>query len=197
MADAAARPAGRPRTSLLVLLGIVLAIFFVWKFWPVKPATPVAAPSNGRAATRSGRAGGGPVDPAELKVHLAELAAAKPEAEQEIRNPFQFQPKPPPPPPPESRVPARPVQPAPESTGPPPPPPPPPIPLKFIGVVEPKPGDRIAAFSDCRYTFRGREGDVIDGRYRLVKIGIESVTMEYLDGRGRTTIRLTGLECVK
>ena len=43
---------------------------------------------------------------------------------------------------------------------------------------------------------RGREGDIIDGRYRLVRIGVESVVMEYLDGRGRTTIRLSGQECV-
>ena len=76
------------------------------------------------------------------------------------------------------------------------PPPPPPILLKFIGTVEPKPGDKVAAFSDCRYTFRGREGDIIDGRYRLVRIGAESVVMEYVDGRGRTTIRLSGQDCV-
>jgi len=52
------------------------------------------------------------------------------------------------------------------------------------------------AFSDCRTTMRGREGDIIDGRYRLVRIGIESVVMEYPDGRGRTTIRMSGQECV-
>jgi hypothetical protein len=92
---------------------------------------------------------------------------------------------------------ARPVNPQPEGpVTPPGPPPPPPIPLKFIGTVEPKPGDRVAAFSDCRYTFRGREGEVIDGRYRLVRIGVESVVLEYVDGRGRTTIRLSGQECV-
>ena len=77
----------------------------------------------------------------------------------------------------------------------PPPPPPPPIPLKFIGKLETR-GGTIAAFSDCRTTMRGKEGDIIDGRYRLVKIGVESVVMEYLDGRGRTTIRESGQECV-
>ena len=75
------------------------------------------------------------------------------------------------------------------------PPPPPPIPLKFIGVIEGVPGvGKVAAFSDCRSTMRGGEGDIIDGRYRLVRIGIESVVMEYVDGRGRTTIRMGG-EC--
>jgi len=39
---------------------------------------------------------------------------------------------------------------------------------------------------------RGAEGDVIEGRWRIVKIGVESIDMAYLDGRGRQTIRLTG-----
>jgi hypothetical protein len=43
---------------------------------------------------------------------------------------------------------------------------------------------------------RGKEGDVIAGQYRLVHIGNESVVMEYVDGRGRTTIRQSGQECV-
>ena len=56
--------------------------------------------------------------------------------------------------------------------------------------------DKIANFSDCRATYRGREGDIIAGQYRLVHIGVESVVMEYPDGRGRTTIRVSGQECV-
>ena len=38
----------------------------------------------------------------------------------------------------------------------------------------------------------GKEGDIIDGRYRILKIGTESIEIAYLDGRGRQTIRLTG-----
>jgi hypothetical protein len=38
----------------------------------------------------------------------------------------------------------------------------------------------------------GKEGDVIDGRYRIVRIGVESIELTYLDGRGRQTIRLSG-----
>jgi len=159
-------------------------------------------PSKQRTAGSSGTAKGEAVDPADLQVRVDDLKKTRPDAGEETRNPFQFQPKappPPPPPPPGPRGGGRSGQEPPEvPQGPPTPPPPPAIPLKFIGIVEPKPGDRIAAFSDClTHTFRGREGDAIDGRYRLVKIGVESVTMEYLDGRGRTSIRLTGLECVK
>jgi hypothetical protein len=40
--------------------------------------------------------------------------------------------------------------------------------------------------------YHGREGETIEGRYRIVRIGQESIVMEYEDGRGRTTIRLTG-----
>ena len=38
----------------------------------------------------------------------------------------------------------------------------------------------------------GKEGDIIDGRYRILKIGTESIELVYLDGRGKQTIRLTG-----
>jgi Tfp pilus assembly protein PilP len=73
------------------------------------------------------------------------------------------------------------------------PPPPPPIPLKFIGIVQ-KQGEstRIAVLSDGRGVYHGREGDVIEGRYRIVRIGNDSVEMVYLDGRGRQVIRLSG-----
>ena len=73
-------------------------------------------------------------------------------------------------------------------------PPPPPIPLKFIGVVEKGEGMKWAVLSvgDGRGPFHGKEGDIIDGRYRILKIGTESIEMAYLDGRGRQTIRLTG-----
>jgi len=70
--------------------------------------------------------------------------------------------------------------------------PPPPITLKFIGTIEAPGVGKLAALSDGKFVYRGREGDIIEGRYRIVKIGVESIVMEYLDGRGRQTIRLTG-----
>jgi hypothetical protein len=54
------------------------------------------------------------------------------------------------------------------------------------------PGKRIAILSDARSTYYGREGEVLEGRYRIVKIGVESIELTYLDGRGRQTIRQTG-----
>jgi hypothetical protein len=108
------------------------------------------------------------------------------------RNPFRFRPKPPPPPPraasagPASR---------PEVLAPPPPagpPPLPPIPVKYYGRADLR-GERWATFHDALGNiFYGKEGDIIEGRYRILRIGDDSVELAYLDGRGRQTIRLTG-----
>ena len=187
--EASTRPPGRPRPWLLVALGVAVVLAVAAQWWPTNPATRGAAASNPRPSATQGQEA---IDPSELVVRLDALHQQRPSTEGSDRNPFRFKPPPPPPPPPVAASPVPPVA-APPVTG---PPAPPPIPLKFIGIVEPTPGDRVAAFSDCRYTFRGREGEVIDGRYRLVRIGVESVVMEYADGRGRTTIRLSGQDCV-
>jgi len=67
------------------------------------------------------------------------------------------------------------------------------ITMKFIGLVESsESAQKIAILSDGRGIYEGREGDIIEGRYRILRIGVESVEMAYLDGRGRQTIRLSG-----
>ena len=93
------------------------------------------------------------------------------------------------PPQPTPRVPVEPVPQAP--TG---PPPPPPIPLRYIGYLDQQ-GEvpRVAVLSDGRgNVFNGKEGDVIEGRYRVLRIGNDSADLIYVDGRGRQTIRLSG-----
>jgi hypothetical protein len=189
--------AGRPRPWLLATLGIAVVLFAVTWFWPGNPAPPPAAASNAARPPAAAARDGGRIDPADLDVRLDALEASRQVGEGGDRNPFRFQPKP---------QPVRPVNPQPEvAPGPPPPPPgpvgpPPPPPIgdrvKFIGIVEKEPGLRVAAFSDCRMTTHAAEGGIVFGQYRLVKIGVESVTMEYLDGRGRTAVRLSGAECV-
>jgi hypothetical protein len=74
------------------------------------------------------------------------------------------------------------------------PPPLPPIPLKFIGLVEGSTTARkIAVLSDTKgLVVHGTEGAIIDGRYRILAIGTESIDIAYADGRGRQTLRLTG-----
>ena len=66
------------------------------------------------------------------------------------------------------------------------------VPLTFIGFVE-SPGieGRVVVLTDGELVFHGRVGDVIDGRYRIVGIGLESVEVERIDGRGQQTLRLS------
>lgn len=68
---------------------------------------------------------------------------------------------------------------------------PPSIPLTFMGFME-SPGveGRVVVLSDGDAVFHGRRGDVIDGRYRILNMGLESVELERIDGRGRATLRL-------
>jgi hypothetical protein len=189
-------PSNRPRPFLLVLLGLVAAAGLYVYFGP--SASNETAASNPRRPQQQGTtAKDAPLDPAALDVHLEALKTPAPAPGDSERNPFRFRPAPPPPPPPEETR-ARPLPTQPEGPPQPPPPPPvPPIPLKFIGLIDEPGGGKLAAFSDCRYTYRGREGQIIAGQYRLVKIGVESVTLEYLDGKGQTTIRMGAPECVK
>jgi hypothetical protein len=186
-----ASPSRRPRTSLLVLLGIVLAVAAVMTLR--NSAGPAVTTSNpGRPPQQ---AAADKLDPAQLDVKLERLQETLPAPDDTERNPFRFRPKAPPPPPPGPRNGLGELKPV----APPPPPPPqgpPPIPLKFIGVTEAPGVGKIAALTDCRHTVQGMEGEIIEGRYRIVKIGLESLVIEYVDGKGRTTLRMSGQECV-
>jgi hypothetical protein len=84
--------------------------------------------------------------------------------------------------------------PAPPPFTPPGPPPLPPIPFKFIGLVEgASSAPRIAVLSDSKgLVVHGSEGTIIDGRFRILSIGPESIEIAYTDGRGRQTLRLSG-----
>lgn len=74
------------------------------------------------------------------------------------------------------------------------PPPAPPIPIKLIGLAgAPGPDGQVVFFSDGRgHVFFGKEGDIIEGRYRVLAVGPAEAELAYLDGSGRQTIRLSG-----
>jgi hypothetical protein len=171
---------------LLGALGVVLTVVVIAR----RADDPVANPgrSNGRSATTAAATKETPV--ADLRLERLKTEAS--DLEPPTRNPFQFKPKAPPPP---SRSQTRAAAP-PVVVAPPPapqgPPPPPPISLRYIGVLETAQG-RVAIFRDNGGDIvNGKEGDIIDGRYRLLKIGVESADVAYVDGRGRQTIRLSG-----
>ena len=181
-------PKTQRQLALLGALIVVLSVV-VWVMYGPKAADTVAAPSKERSAKRgqaAGSARSGAPD-----VHLEQLEAERIKPDDSPRNPFRFKPKPPPAPPPASAM--RPIAAAPPTpSGPPLPAPPPPITLKCLGKIEVK-GQKIAMLSDGQgHAFSGREGDVIEGRYRILRIGVESIEMAYLDGRGRQTIRISG-----
>jgi hypothetical protein len=178
----------RRRQAILLALAIVLAVV-VYQIWP-RPAAPAPAASNPKEAARAtaGRGETGVPD-----VHLEALQAERPQPDDSVtRNLFRFG-RPPAPPPREA---------PPPSTAAPPPPPPrptappaptvPPIPLRFIGVMTLANGTRIASLKDDRDVYFGAEGAEILGRYKILRVGEDSIEVAYLDGRGRQTIRLSG-----
>jgi hypothetical protein len=63
-------------------------------------------------------------------------------------------------------------------TGPPPPPPPPPIDLKFFGFSARQSGTRRAFLLKGDDVFIASEGEVVDHRYKVVKIAPTSVQVE-------------------
>ena len=175
----------RRRLILLGILGIVL-IAALYRAWP---STNV--PGTSRTVARPGGRGSGPTGVTAPDVNLQALKEEHPEsAGDPQRNLFRFKPKAAPAP----VTTPRPGDPGPAVTpGPPPPSGPAPIAMRFIGVVEaPERSQKIAILSDSRGIYHGREGDIIEGRYRILRIGVESLDMVYLDGRGRQTIRLSG-----
>jgi hypothetical protein len=155
-----------------------------------EPPAPVAGRQRPAGADRNAPTPDGP-PPAD--VNLETLARDRGEPVDANRNPFRFRPKPAPPP-----APVKAITPGNGQAGgtmppvPVGPPPPPPITLKFIGLVEKTDGTRIAVLSDGKRPISGKEGEEIEGRYKILKIGNESLEIAYIDGRGRTQIRLSG-----
>jgi hypothetical protein len=179
-----------PERRNQVVLALAVALLGVVSYRTLRAPSGDGAPaSNGTAAGQTTANRDSPVAAQAPAVHLPALQAERPKPGNAGRNLFRFKPK------------AQPQVTAPKApppmqvaTGPPPPPPTPPIPLKFIGFVDPG-GQRpkIAVLSDTSgHVFQGTQGETIEGRYRILHIGVESVEIAYLDGSGRRTIRLTG-----
>lgn len=57
-------------------------------------------------------------------------------------------------------------------------PPPPPIPLKFYGYSQARPGEKRAFFLDGEDIVVAREGEMVNRRYKIVRIGVNSVVVE-------------------
>ena len=191
-----------------------IALFMMWRTFfsgagPVVASAPPAvvqvnppAGTAGPAARRIVRSGRRPATPAQQPSITASLdprlrldllkGSAETEYKGSGRNIFDKQsevgiPKPITPP----IVPKRDDTPKVADNTPPPPPPPPPINLKFFGFAN-RPGEPRQAFLlQNDDVFVAKEGDVVNRRYKVVKINNNSVEIEDLLGNNKQTIPLT------
>jgi len=175
--------AADPRRRALIALLAVLVAVGVWQW------AGTGAPVESVAAAARRAAAPPPAPPADVR--LEDLGRPQAPPDGASRNPFTFGARPvvaAPAAPRRESAPTAPVVFAPAG-----PPPLPPIPFKFIGLVEGAAGARIAVLSDSRgLVVHGGEGAIIDGRFRILAIGAESIDIAYADGRGRQTLRLSG-----
>lgn len=176
-------PPGPQRRRQIVILAVALPVAAGLLWYELKPApTATKAPtSNAQTKTQASMK-----LPAPVKLGALEPVPDEPT---EGRNLFKFGEHPPPPKPPQPAY----VPPPPQPVGPPPPPPgPPPIPLKATGRYSMPDGKIVVQLRDPQNgaTFMVGEGQIVDGRYRVVKIGLESVVLAYLDGTGQRMIAI-------
>jgi hypothetical protein len=110
------------------------------------------------------------------------------------RNPFKMGAPPPPKAElkgPEPIVKPKPVQAEAKPAPPPGPPPPPPITLKYYGFTSPSgAAAKTAFFLDGEDILIAKEGDTLKKRYRVVRIGVNSVVMEDTDSKREQTLPL-------
>jgi hypothetical protein len=176
-----------------ILLGALLIVLAVVAYRTLNGTSPSSPASSNPAKAGGSNARGGERAPEAPDVHLDALNAVRPKPVGAERNLFRFRQRTASPEGAMTRgsgaAPvAAPVAPVP--TG---PPPPPPISLKFIGTIRAEGLPIAAILSDGQGPpMRGVEGQTIAGRYRILRIGVESIELSYLDGRGRQSIRLTG-----
>jgi hypothetical protein len=191
----------------LGLVMLILLVRFLWQTFgpsptpepaPAAPSVvtaprPATTPSGGETAQES--TAGAYAHPA---AKIGGLAALDPTLHPEImrqaesleytgtgRNIFsQFSA------PPAIPKPIAPIRQANVNTGPPPPPPPPPITLGFYGYAAEKTGQKQVFLLHGDDIFIASEGDVVDRRYRVVKIGIASVQVEDIPYHNTQTLPL-------
>lgn len=176
-------------------LGGVALLIAVYQFFPSSSTSasvpaPVVAQGTATAAKPAGRGKAGAVSDKKVRaqsldpaLHLAQLAAAEQvKYEGSNRNIFISQADP--------EIPAVKGNPVTDHNAqqaaytPPPPPPPPPIPLKFFGFAS-GPGEPKKIFlSKGDDIFIAAEGEIVDRRYKVVRISPTSVEMQDVVGSG-------------
>ncbi len=185
--------AGERRRALALV--VLLVALVVWAWWPEgAPQAPTGAVADtsasgaGRAAVAAGQTALQSLTLPE-PVHL-EALVREPRTLAVGRDLFRYgsRPLPPPPPPLDApRVTTAPPAPA-RPAG------PPPIPLRLTGRFEAPDGRIVVTLKDpaSGALFHASENEIVDGRYRIIKVGAQSVVLSYLDGSGQRTIAWGG-----
>ncbi len=175
-------PAPKSRKVFFVVLAAVGAFAAALHFWPSRPEDAASSiPTTERARVARGTS-----DPSQVP-DLARIAPRGSKEEAVGRNVFRFYDKPTPTPtplPPPTPTPIRPGSPL--FVGPMPIPPtptptpivPPAIPYKVIGKFGPR-ENPIVALEEGGRIINAREGDVVDGRFRIHRINRESVDISF------------------
>lgn len=191
-------PPGPQRSRLLVMLGLLVVALavFGWRYAPWRTAAAPGATSNSPSAgpptapqssvkpAAGSKPAAGPAMP--QPVNLGKLEPV-PDEPGSGRNLFRFGTRPLPPAPPQP-----PPPPAPKiDPGPPPVTGPPPIDLEFKGLLK-TPAATFAQLRDPKSGafYQGVEGQVLDGKYKVLKIGEQSVIVAYVDGSGQRTLMM-------
>jgi hypothetical protein len=175
----------------LKLLGVVAAAGGLFLLLRPAPAPLASAPASAAAGGRP------PVD-SNFVARLPEIPLdelQQPRARFALgRNLFRYPPPPPPPPPsPEelARLRREAEQIARRRASDPPPKVLPTIDFKFAGYVE-TPRGKIAALSRGDQILLAREGEVVDRRFRIVRIGFESITVGFVGEDATRQLPITG-----
>ena len=161
------------------LAALAVAVVLAGWAWFARQSGPAPQPAVGSGG-RSGRDRAVEIP----RIDLARLAGTPPQATVGRRDLFTFgaarRDEDASGPPPTVAV----APPVPVYTG---PPPPPPMNLKYIGNLESKQGLKVAVLmTDRKEVLTGQVGELVANRFRIVKIGLESVDIQELaDGRVR------------
>jgi hypothetical protein len=175
-------PERRRQLTLLSIMLLVLVVYFGYRYWPQTAGTSTSSNEAGQ-----GNSGKTEKLPVPAKVRLDDLEAAPPGSEVG-RNPFRFGE----PPRPTLVAPPPPLEPP----APPPPPPPPPapqVPLRLLSLGKvTATNQRLVNLLDpvTGANWWVSEGAIIDGKYKLVKVNVDSVVVAFRDGSGQKPLYL-------
>ena len=176
-----------PRRWIVPGLAIAAAASVGWA--RLRDTAPAVAPSASAAEAPVGTVKREPELP---RIDLARLDRPRPASGIGRRDLFDFATPPPTPPPPMPSAPPV-VEETPPPVTVPTPPPLPPLNIKYIGAFEGKKGLKVAVLmTDRKEVLTGQAGEVVANRYRIVRIGLESVDVQDVGSEQVRRIPLKG-----